>query len=218
MSPYFSRPTSMRPWAVIRRGGFTLIELMIAVCIIGVLASVAMPTYQRFVQESKGAEGITIVSQLYKGAVAYWERPFGTQGMTASAAGHCFVDTRTDTADGAEAVAGMPPLPPVPHKRTANYASNAVYSALSFNRADPGYFTPLPISENSRGFCNPGDGMAYHFLAIADVDGDGLWGGYYLPVVLRNGELSRSPGYKDLKNFMNEAMGAECPFCASGMD
>ncbi len=200
------------------RRGFTLIELMVAVCIIGVLASVAIPTFQRFTVQAKGAEGVTIVSQLYKGAAAYWERPFGTQGITASSAGHCLVDTRTDTPDGAEAVAGMPPLPPVPYKRTADYANNDVYSAFGFHRADPGYFTPLPISENSRGFCNPTDGVAYYFVAIADADGDGMWGGFYMPVFLRDGQLARSPGYKDLVNFMNDAFGAGCPFCAAGMD
>ncbi|MEC9484082.1 MAG: type IV pilin protein [Halomonas sp.] len=36
-----------------REGGFTLIELMIAVVIIGILASIAYPTYTRYVQEAR---------------------------------------------------------------------------------------------------------------------------------------------------------------------
>ena len=60
-----------------KQGGFTLIELMIVVAIIGVLASVAIPQYQNYVARAQVSEGFSLVSS-GKMAVAEYYNENGT--------------------------------------------------------------------------------------------------------------------------------------------
>ena len=52
--------------------GFTLIELMIVVAIIGILAAVAIPGFMRYMHDSKLSEAYNTLSVIAKGAQGYY--------------------------------------------------------------------------------------------------------------------------------------------------
>src|SRR5258705_5028655 len=56
----------------VRKGGFTLIELMIVVAIIGILAAIAIPNFLRFQLKAKSSEGKTNLAAIRTAEQSYY--------------------------------------------------------------------------------------------------------------------------------------------------
>ncbi len=67
--------------------GFTLVELMVVVAIIGILAAVALPQYQNFQAKSRQSEAKLALSAIYTSEIAF-QGEAGTYGQCLSDMGY----------------------------------------------------------------------------------------------------------------------------------
>ncbi|WP_434566227.1 prepilin-type N-terminal cleavage/methylation domain-containing protein [Vibrio chagasii] len=74
--------------------GFTLIELMIVVAIIGALSAIAVPAYQNYVAKSEAASGLATLKSIMTTAELFYQ-----ENGIASAATEAALGTATDAND-----------------------------------------------------------------------------------------------------------------------
>lgn len=114
--------------ATTQQKGFTLIELMIVVAIIGILAAVALPAYQTYTQRARFSE-VVLATTPYKSA---YEVGFQTGRFAAIG----------------DADAGALGIPAAPTVATANLASltmvDGVITATGTAAAGGGIYTATP--------------------------------------------------------------------------
>ena len=176
-----------------KKEGFTLIELMIVVAIIGILAAIAIPAFVNYVKRSKTSEAGANLKSLFTGAAAFYERENWTQGLVApgtaaAASTHCTVGDATPTA----------PWVASDSKFVVDWAAQPVsYGALNFGPADPLYFEYHIIEDfdNAGGCGKAPDNDVYTFRAHGNLDNDAARSTFELAVG-SNGDnaLYRAPG------------------------
>lgn len=81
-----SKQASSKPGKYPRQQGFTLVELMVVVAIIGILAAVALPSYKDYVRRSQLPEATSALSTLRIKFEQYYQdnRNYGSSGCTNS--------------------------------------------------------------------------------------------------------------------------------------
>ena len=168
----------MRPRT--HKAGFTLIELMIVVAILGILAAVAIPAMIKYLRRAKTSEAIDKLSYLDRGSSTYATGERVTRGLAGASTPPQFPITQLRT----------PAVPPAGVKAidAAGAWDTPTWSALDFAIADPHYFSYEYAS---------GAGAPRQFTARAsgDLDGDAIFSTFERAGTLNaQNEMQGSPG------------------------
>ena len=118
--------------------GFTLIELMIVVAIIGILAAVAIPAFMKYIRRSKTTEATMNIRKLYDSSVTYFESEHATQA--GAILPRQFPGAVAWTPNGPGICCGDPGQKCQPSKYAAQW-NNVSWTALNFSVDDPFYYS-----------------------------------------------------------------------------
>lgn len=152
-----------------RRSGFTMIEMMLVVAILGILAALAIPAFQDYVRRSKTSEVSTTFNTLFKGLASQWSRIDAERSIAGGQRAHCVGDT----------VPFQPDADPGSRKRP--FGSQESFKYLGMNAGQFVYFSYGIETAGARCDIGPDTDVAL-LQAIGDLDDDNINSSFEFPL------------------------------------
>jgi type IV pilus assembly protein PilA len=118
------------------RKGFTLIELMIVVAIIGILAAVAIPAFMKYIRRSKTSEATMNIRKIYDSSVSYFQEEHAARTGTVLARQFPLTQAPTPVLGSACDAGSSRKYTPA-----ANDWNSATWQGLNFAVDDPLYYS-----------------------------------------------------------------------------
>lgn len=145
-------------------GGFTLIELMVAVAIIGVLAAVAVPAFMRNARKAKTSEAQVNVRKLYGASRSYILEEHFLPGTG-------LLSPQFPESEAATPLGSCCANPTGSNKciSPGSVWNRPTWNALQFSLDDPHYFR---YEYESTGNVAPGTSSRFTVRALGDLDCD----------------------------------------------
>jgi len=166
-----------------KKSGFTLIELMIVVAILGILAAIAIPAFVTYVRRAKTVEATENVDKLFSAVSSYYspgERQ--ERGLNGSQFNHATVVSANDG------------KVPDDVKKPGTYKGNS-FEAVGFS-LEKGYYNYVIETTGTVGVGHKPSLPAYNLQAIGNLDNDAI-SSLFEQAVASNAEneLYRSAGF-----------------------
>lgn len=89
-----------------RSSGFTLVELMITVAILGIIAAIAYPSYQNSVRQSRRSDGVAaalgiqVAQEQFRGNCPFYAQSLGASNVCGANAGASTVQASATSREG----------------------------------------------------------------------------------------------------------------------
>jgi type IV pilus assembly protein PilA len=149
-----------------REDGFTLVELMIVVAIIGVLAALAIYGVSRYLKHSKTAEATRNLGSIETGSKNQFQQETDTSGTGVGPFAHQFCPT--------EAMVPSSPPKAAKTKLDSTTWNTAGWTCLKFSINEPQFYA---YSYSASG---TGTAAVYTAVASGDLDGNGTTSAFTL--------------------------------------
>ncbi|MDB4991030.1 MAG: Type pilus biosis protein PilE [Myxococcaceae bacterium] len=153
-----------------KKHGFTLIELMIVVGILGILAAIAIPAFVQYIRRAKTVEATENISKMFDAAASYYIRDrTGSNALTASTISYCY------PSDGLDSLAT-----PNQQKQGSTFTGGFVpLTGIGFNVTGPHYYK-YSMTGATAGCSNTAGSLGHTLSAVGDLDGNSVTSSFAL--------------------------------------